>query len=81
MMSKKRLIFENWRHAAKQQKAFLICVTNVCKKSMLAHGLRIIATHNIRQGKHDIVKRVIGKYFFSNYYKSLTSECMNKWKY
>ena len=37
--SKKRMIFMCWRHAAKQQKAFLLCVENVLNKSILNLGL------------------------------------------
>lgn len=36
-------------------------------------GLRYIAEHNINKGKHVLLKKVIGKYFFYNYKKALIS--------
>lgn len=41
--SKKRAIFENWRHAIKMEKAFALCVQNVLTKSMLMKGFHFIS--------------------------------------
>ena len=47
--SRKRKIFENWRIAVKQQKAFLLCVKNVLEKSMFMKGF-----HYIKNTSHEV---------------------------
>lgn len=40
--SRKRYIFESWRHVSRQQKGFLLCVINVLEKSMTNKGFHYI---------------------------------------
>ena len=48
--SRKRKIFENWRFAVKQQKAFLLCVKNVLEKSMQMKGFHYIKNSSSETG-------------------------------
>ena len=78
-VSRKRIIFESWRHAVKQQKAFMLCVVNVLQKSMTMKGFYYIQNvtretksndrkyHSINQLLLKCAKHNIGDFF-------------NKWK-
>jgi len=41
-VSKKRMVFLCWRHASKQQRAFIHCVVNALDKSMKMKGFHYI---------------------------------------
>jgi hypothetical protein len=77
--SKKRMIFMCWRHAVKQQKAFLLCVENVLTRSMQYKGF-----HSINQRSKDIVytarvNRTLKKLYARMTYCSCNT-AMTKWK-
>ena len=78
-VSRKRMIFESWRVAVKQQKAFLLCVINVLEKSMTMKGY-----HHIKQAGTDI-KTNAKKYrhvkmFILRFLKRNIGDYFNKWK-
>ena len=52
LVSKKRRVFESWRHAARQQRAFVLCIVNVLEKSIWMKGF-----HCIREGVRDMKKQ------------------------
>ena len=77
--SKKRMIFMCWRHAVKQQKAFLLCVENVLTRSMQFRGFQAI-----NQKSKDLlysykVQRTLNK-LFSKLNICNTTRAMTKWK-
>jgi len=49
-VSRKRLIFATWRKTVKLEKAFILCVVNVCSKSLANKGFKHI--NEASRGNH-----------------------------
>jgi hypothetical protein len=77
--SKKRMIFMCWRHAVKQQKAFLLCVESVLTRSMQYKGFQAIVTKSKDVLYTKRVKRVLNKLFARIGYRDCNT-AMTKWK-
>ena len=78
-VSRKRMIFMCWRHAAKQQKAFLLCVENVLRKSLMNLGMRHIKDVARDVSSHSKVERAL-KRFRTRIFKTNAGDCFTKWK-
>lgn len=77
--SRKRMIFKCWRHAVKQQKAFLLCVESVLKKSMMLKGFKHIE-HKSKEILYSYkVQRVLNKIFAKQKINN-TGTALTRWK-
>jgi hypothetical protein len=77
--SKKRMIFMCWRHAVKQQKAFLLCVENVLTRSMQFRGFQAINQKSKDLLYTSKVSRTLNK-LFAKLNICNCSTAMTKWK-
>lgn len=78
-VSRKRMVFLCWRHASKQQRAFIHCVVNALDKSMKMKGFHYIKNTHLDFVYNDKVKRCLRK--FSNRHARLNGlDAFNKWK-
>lgn len=78
-VSQKRMVFLCWRHASRQQRAFIHCVVNVLDKSMKTKGLHYIKNYHLDNVYHDKVTRMMKK-FVNRYQKMNGLDAFNKWK-
>ena len=78
-VSRKRMIFESWRVAVKQQKAFLLCVINVLEKSMTMKGFHHIKGSTSADKVNSTKYRHI-KMFILRFVKRNVGDYFNKWK-
>lgn len=78
-VSRKRMVFLCWRHASRQQRAFIHCVVNVLDKSMKMKGLHYIKNFHLDNVYHDKVTRLMKK--FANRAQKMNGlDSFNKWK-
>jgi polyphosphate kinase 2 (PPK2 family) len=78
-VSRIRMIFKCWRHAVRQQKAFLICVKNVLEKSMYMKGFYYIKNSHQDTRYSERVHRYM-KRFILKALKINCNDSFNKWK-
>ena len=78
-VSRKRMIFEMWRHIGRQEKAFLYCVKNVLEKSMYKHGLESINQFASNDDYTDKVHRAMKRWSLKSS-KINMGDSFNKWK-
>lgn len=73
------MIFNCWRHASKQQRAFIACVVNVLNKSMKTKGFHYIKQTSLDVNYNNKVTRMLTK--FSNRHSRINGlHSFNKWK-
>lgn len=73
------MIFESWRVAVKQQKAFLLCVINVLEKSMTMKGFHHIK-RSTTEDRVNLTKYRHIKMFILRFLKRNIGDFFNKWK-
>ena len=73
------MIFNCWRHASKQQRAFIACVVNVLNKSMKTKGFHYIKQTSLDVNYNNKVTRMLTK--FSKRHSRMNGlDSFNKWK-
>lgn len=79
MVSRKRMIFMCWRHASRQQRAFVASVANALDRSLKMKGFHYIKNSYQDLKYHDTVTRRLKK-FVNRYMKVNGLDAFNKWK-
>lgn len=74
------MIFFAWRHAVKQQVAFLHCVKNVLTKSMYMHGF-VNIRDSVRVYRKEDKVLALCKRFFSMFGRTNLVDCFERWKH
>lgn len=77
--SRKRTIFLAWRHAVKQELAFLWCIKNVLTKSMLTKGFLVIKETTRDTMIVDRKYKLLNKAFLK-FKHGVVVEYFNRWK-
>jgi hypothetical protein len=77
--SKKRAIFEAWRHSVNQEIGSLFSIQNVMTKSLLARGFELIREQSREEGKKGRQYQIINKVFLK-YQKATVGNIFNRWK-
>ena len=77
--SKKRLIFDMWRHNLKQRKAFMICIENVLSKSMQFKGFHYIRETTRHEAINEKKYKLINLAFL-RFERRGVGEYFNRWK-
>jgi len=78
-VSRKRMIFEMWRHTLQREKAFAFAVKNVMEKSLFKEGFDQICYYNRDEAYTNIVHRVLKKFSLRSA-RINQSDSFNKWK-
>ena len=78
-ISRKRTLFQAWRHAVKQQKAFMICVYNTLNKSYLNKAFAYIKQAAKDQEYETKVQKFLRVYAVKNF-RMKVSDSFNIWR-